>query len=320
MPWQSGDRLSRSNLRRCVHQRRGSIVEVRVLGLLDLQLIPPCETVDAAVVRFMRWISVTSSSSISYYRDIIPSILDGLSVHVDTEFVKIMATGLRYVIAMPCGGGKTTTCDDGYYLDIDAMYTLRETQTTYDRMNNRLQTMAKNHSKLPMDVISEHQERLQNYEGNAECLLVHSLDVAKLGGLHLKAILVPSEELHEQSIASRAELSKWIARRNRATLISRCAHYGESFKMYDTWATLEAILKDLRDVDSLTESPSRKDSLFSAEPTIKPSAIIKAREDEEFLLHLVASGLGCPFEENSSDRLSQHGEAGEHSWLRLTHA
>lgn len=241
-------------------------------------------------------------------------------MHISPDFAETMTTGLRYVIAMPCGGGKTTTCDDEYYLDIDAMYTLRETQTTYDRMNNRLQTMAKARSKLPMDVISEHQERLKNCEGDAECLLVHSLDVAKLGGLHLKAVLIPSEELHEQSIANRAELSKWIARKNRATLISQCAHYGESFRMYDTWAALEAILKDLRDQDSLMGNLSRKDSHVSSEPTIQPSAAMKARGDEELLLHLVASGLGCPFEEDSSDRVSLHGEAGKHSWLRLTHA
>lgn len=230
-----------------------------------------------------------------------------------------MATGLRYVIVMPCGGGKTTTCDDEYYLDVDAMYTLRETQTTYDRMNNRLQAMTRNRSKLPMDVMSEHQERLKNYEGDAECLLVQSLDVAKFGGLHLKAVLVPSEELHEQSIANRAELSKWIARRNRANLISQCVHHGESFRMYDTWAALEAILKDLRDQESLMGSLSRKDSHVSTEPTIKPSAVIKARGDEELLLHLVASGLGCLFGEDASDLVSQHEEAGKHSWLRLTH-
>jgi hypothetical protein len=241
-------------------------------------------------------------------------------VHVDPGFAKIMATGLRYVIAMPCGGGKTTTCNNEYYLDVDALYTLHEAQTTYDRMNNRLQAMARGHAKLPMDVISEHQERLKNYEGDAECLLVHSLDVAKLGGLHLKAILIPSEGLHEQSIANRAELSKWIARKNRATLISQCAHYGESFRMYNTWAALEAILKDLKDEESAMGSLSRKDSHVSTEPTMKPSAVMKARGDEELLLHLVASGLGCKFEEDSSDQVSQHREAGKHSWLRLTHA
>ena len=239
-------------------------------------------------------------------------------MYVDLGLAEIMATGLRYVIAMPCGGGKTTTCDDGYYLDVDAMYTLHEAQTTYDRMNKRLQSMAKNHSKLPMDVISEHQERLKNYEGNAECLLVHSLDVAKLGGLHLKAVLIPSEELHEQSIASRAELSKWIARKNRATLLLRCAHYGQLFKMYDTWAALEAILKYLRDEETAMGSLSRKDSHVSTEPTIKPSAVMKARGDEELLLHLVASGLGCPFEEDSGGQGSVPGEAAKHTWLRLT--
>ena len=250
----------------------------------------------------------------------IPLFLEELPVHVRPVSEDIMATGLRYVIAMPCGGGKTTTCDDEYYLDIDAMYALNETQTTYDRMNKRLQTMAEGRSKLPMDVISEHQERLKNYEGDAECLLIHSLDVAKLGGLHLKAVLIPSEELHEQSIANRAELSKWIARRNRANLMSQCDHYGESFKTYDTWTALEAILGDLRDEGILMGSLSRKDSHVSTEPTIKPSAITKVRKDEELLLHLVASGLGCKFEEDSSDQVPQHREAGKQSWLRLTHA
>ncbi|GAB7332600.1 hypothetical protein MBLNU13_g04371t2 [Cladosporium sp. NU13] len=220
---------------------------------------------------------------------------------------------------MPCGGGKTTTCNDEYYLDIDALYTLHEAQTTYDRMNERLESMAKAHSKLPMDVISEHQERLRDYEGDAECLLVHSLDVAQLGGLHLKAVLIPSQELHEQSITNRVELSKWIARKNRANLISQCAHYGESFKTYGTWAALEAILRDLRSEESVMGSLSRKDSHVTAELMIKPSAVMKAREDEELLLHLVASGLGCKFEESSSGEVSQHGEAGKHSWLRLTH-
>jgi hypothetical protein len=230
-----------------------------------------------------------------------------------------MATGLRYVIAMPCGGGKTTTCNDDYYLDVDAMYTLRETQTTYDRMNKSLQNMAKNQTKLPLEVISEHQERLKSYEGDSECLLVHSLDVAKLGGLHLKAVLIPSEELHEQSIADRAELSKWIARKNRATLLSRCAHYGQPFKMYDTWAALEAILKDLRDEECAMGSLSRKDSHVSTEPTIKPSAAMKAQGDEELLLHLVASGLGCLFEEDSGGQGSVYGKAAvKHTWLRLT--
>lgn len=231
-----------------------------------------------------------------------------------------MATGLRYVIAMPCGGGKTTTCNDGYYLDVDAMYTLNETQTTYDRMNKCLQTMAETHSKLPMDVISEHRERLENYEGDAECLLVHSLDVAKLGGLHLKAVLIPSEELHEQSIASRVELSKWIARTNRANLISQCAQYGQSFKTYDTWAALEVILRDLREEETAMGSLSRKDSHVSNEPAIKPSGVVKARQDEELLLHLVASGLGCTFEEDSSGQVPRYPETVNHTWLRLTHA
>ena len=61
-------------------------------------------------------------------------------------------------------------------------------------------------------------------------------------------------------------------------------------------------------------------SHVSTEPTIKPSAIMKVREDEELLLHLVASGLGCKFEEDSSDQVPQHREAGKQSWLRLTHA
>ncbi len=82
-----------------------------------------------------------------------PLLFEALSVHANSGFAEIMASGLRYVIAMPCGGGKTTTCDDEYYLDVDAMYDLNETQTTYDRMNKRLQAMAKNHSRLPMDVI-----------------------------------------------------------------------------------------------------------------------------------------------------------------------
>lgn len=185
-------------------------------------------------------------------------------------------------------------------------------------MNKRLQAMAKDHSKLPMDVISEHHGRLKDYEGDAECLLVHSLDVAKLGGLHLKAVLIPSEELHEQSIADRAELSKWIARKNRATLLLRCAHYGQPFKMYDTWAALEAILKDLRDEESTMGSLSRKDSHVSTEPTINSSAVVKARGDEELLLHLVASGLGCQFEEDSGGEGSVEGEAAKHTWLRLT--
>ena len=241
-------------------------------------------------------------------------------MHVDPGFAKIMATGLRYVIAMPCGGGKTTTCNNEYYLDVDALYTLHEAQTTYDRMNNRLQAMARGHAKLPMDVISEHQERLKNYEGDAECLLVHSLDVAKLGGLHLKAVLIPSEKLHEQSIASRAQLSKWIARKNRANLISQCSHYGQSFKTYDTWAALEVILKDLREEETAMGSLSRKDSHVSNEPANKPSSVVKARQDEELLLHLVASGLGCTFEEDSSGQVPRYPETINHTWLRLTHA
>ena len=229
-----------------------------------------------------------------------------------------MSTGLRYVIAMPCGGGKTTICDDEYYLDVDAMYTLRETQTTYDRMNGQLQTIARDCAKLPMDVISEHQERLKAYEGSAECLLVHSLDVAKLGGLHLKAVLVPSVELHEQSIASRAELSKWIARKNRASLLSQCTHHGESFKMYDTWAELEATLKDMRGDESLSGSLLRKDSHVTSESLTKPPEITRMNEDEERLLYLVASGLGCEFEEDVKKEGGQSGVTGKHSWLRLT--
>lgn len=241
-------------------------------------------------------------------------------MHVDPYFAETMASGLRYVIAMPCGGGKTTTCDDEYYLDVDAMYTLSETQTTYDRMNERIQTMAESDSKLPMDVILEHQERLRNYEGDAECLLVHSLDVAKLGGLYLKAVLIPSEELHERSIANRAELSKWIARKNRATLISQCAHHGESFKVYKTWKALEVILDNLRDEGIMIGSLSRKDSHVSTEPLTKPSTVTKARGDEELLLHLVASGLGCQFEEDLSGQGPVDGEAAEQTWLTLTSA
>ena len=227
-----------------------------------------------------------------------------------------MSTGLRYAIAMPCGGGKTTTCSDEYYLDVDAMYTLHETQTTYDRMNKRLQALAQDRSRIPMDVISEHRERLRSYDGSAECVLIHSLDVAKLGGLHVKAVLVPSEELHEQSIAGRAELSKWIARKNRASLIAQCAHHGESFKMYDSWAALETILKDMRGEESFLGSLSRKDSHVSSELPIKPSEITQARQDEELLLYLVASGLGCRFAEDSSG--VQHKESGKSSWLKLT--
>jgi hypothetical protein len=229
-----------------------------------------------------------------------------------------MATGLRYVIAMPCGGGKTTTCNDDYYLDVDAMYTLRETQTTYDRMNKSLQNMAKNQTKLPLEVISEHQERLKSYEGDSECLLVHSLDVAKLGGLHLKAVLIPSEELHEQSIADRANLSKRIAKKNRETLISQCAQHGESFKVYKSWAALERILDSLRDEGIMIGSLSRKDSHVSSEPLTKPPTVTKARGDEELLLHLVASGLGCQFEGDSSDQGFVDEEAAEHTWLKLT--
>jgi hypothetical protein len=261
----------------------------------------------------MRWTGVTPSTPLSYHRNITPLLLEALSVQANPDFAEIMATGLRYVIAMPCGGGKTTTCDDEYYLDVDAMYTLSETQTTYDRMNKHLQTMAESNSKLPMDVISEHQERLRNYEGDAECLLVHSLDVAKLGGLCLKAVLIPSEELHEWSIANRAELSKWIARKNRATLISQCAHHGESFKVYKTWAALEVILDSLRDEGIMIGSLSRKDSHVSTEPLTKPSTVMKARGDEELLLHLVASGLGCQFEEDSSGQGSVDEEAAEHT-------
>lgn len=207
-----------------------------------------------------------------------------------------MAAGLRHVIAMPCGGGKTTTCNDEYYLDVDALYTLNETQTTYDRMNKRLQALAQNCSKLPMDVIFEHRERIKTYEGKAECLLVHSLDVAKLGGLHVEAILVPSEELHEEAIASRAELSKWIARKNRASLILQCAHHGESFKMFNNWEALEVILQGLREDWDQSGDVPRRDSHVSTEFAVKLSEVTKGRQDEGLLLHLVASGLGCTFE------------------------
>lgn len=212
-----------------------------------------------------------------------------------------MSTGLRYVIAVPCGGGKTTTCSDPYYLDIDTLYTLEESQTTYDRMNIRLQNLAQTHSKLPNEVLAEHRERIRKYEGRAQCLLVHSLDVARLGGLQLKAVLVPSKRLHEESISGRAELSKWIARRNRVGLIEQCARLGQAYEEYGSWTKLEYLLQDLRDEDDeglFLGGMARKDSAVSR-PDVdgKVEEGSTGREDEEALLFLVASGLGCRFEE-----------------------
>lgn len=214
---------------------------------------------------------------------------------------RMSTAGLRYVIAVPCGGGKTTTCSDPYYLDVDSLYTLRESQTTYDRMNTRLKDLAQTHSQLPSKVLAEHRSRIKNYEGRAQCLLVHSLDVAKLGGLQLKAVLVPSARLHEESISGRAELSKWIARKNRTGLMEQCARLGQAYEEYGSWTKLECLLQDLRDEDDeglFLGGMARKDSAVSRpEGDGKAGESGRVGEDEEALLFLVASGLGCRFEE-----------------------
>lgn len=48
-------------------------------------------------------------------------------------------SSLKYVVVIPSGGGKTTLSEDPIFLDIDYFYNLRETQSTYDRIELELQ-------------------------------------------------------------------------------------------------------------------------------------------------------------------------------------
>lgn len=208
-----------------------------------------------------------------------------------------MSMNLREVLAIPAGGGKTTLCQDPYYLDVDAMYSLEEAQETYDRINAELQRRANKRPPISSSVIEDHKKRISEYRGPARCLLIHSLEVAHQSGLEVKGVLVPAQPLHEHCINERATSGKWFARESRDNLIKQCRKFGLQPTFYSNWEILQQFVLSVRQDD--TDPGTRSTSLgASSSDSESPKSKNEMSSDEENLISILSSAVGCELENN----------------------
>lgn len=208
-----------------------------------------------------------------------------------------MAKQLQYVVVIPAGGGKTTLSQkhEHVFLDVDALYNLRETESTYDRMNAELRRRASIKQPVPVTAAAELRARIQKYAGQACCLLVHSVSVAEASGLKVLSILVPSAELHQSSILDRDNTGRWFARENATCLIEDCQQKSLQLTRYSNWKELADIVAAL-----LRSLPKKKvtEPIVSAVVIETPSSSVQEQErDEALLLSLCSIAVGCKFKD-----------------------
>ena len=199
-------------------------------------------------------------------------------------------TNLKSVIVIPAGGGKTSLASKGTdLLDIDALYHLTETQSTYDRINQQLQHRAKNRDPIPNFVGTELKERISSYSGPCTCLLAHTVAIAEQTGLELLCVYLPEEELHEKAIAARADSGQWFARTNRSVVYRECNKRGNNrTESYAVWAEL---------ADSVKTKSRRAPAMSKLELNILDQNHDGKQnfDDEYFLVEVLCSALGIPF-------------------------
>lgn len=213
-----------------------------------------------------------------------------------------MSSSLRYVVVIPAGGGKTTLSqrEEQAFLDVDALYNLRETNSTYDRMNAELERRAAVQEPVPISVAAEFRGRIANYKGPACCLLLHSVTLAEVSGLQMLAALIPSPELHKISTADRDTMGKWFAYQNVKCLERKCQQRQSKISRYSNWAELDQIVQNLLAVLPVARQRLQRSEL---------DAVVLTREqqdnDEALLLGLCTLAVGCDFERSeprSEDR------------------
>lgn len=196
---------------------------------------------------------------------------------------------LQYVLVIPAGGGKTTLCSNPNFLDIDTLYTLQETQSTYDRINSELVLRARLKPLIPSMTIDDLRQRISEYKGTAVCLLVHTIAVAHQSGLMLKGVYIPSEELHEKAIGSRGDTGLWFARRNRLVMLEECLRGDVKGRMYGTWSELWEAIEETKLFGSLENGASRGEEVTDTqEITGRP-------DDESHHMNVLTSAIGCHF-------------------------
>lgn len=197
---------------------------------------------------------------------------------------------LRFTVVVPAGGGKSTNTSDPFFTDIDELYHLKESESTYDRINSKLQHRAKCRERIPEHVSQELRRRIASYQGPSSCLLVHNIAVAQQTGLKLLAVFIPEGSLHETSIESRGDAGKWFARENRQTVLEECRRSSIKAQSYSAWCDFAGALEELRKThDSASNHVANGDG--------RPVCCLDEGQDERHLLNLLTSAVGCPFEQ-----------------------
>lgn len=204
---------------------------------------------------------------------------------------------LQYVVVIPAGGGKTTLSQshENVFLDVDALYNLRETESTYERMNNELQRLASTKQPVPASVAAELRSRIQRYAGPACCLLVHSISVAQASRLTLLSILVPSLELHRSSILDRDDVGRWFARGTATHVIEDGQQKSLQVTRYADWKELADIVAAL--LRSLPKKKFNEPLVSTVAIGALPPSIQEQDRDEALLLSLCSVAVGCEFED-----------------------
>jgi len=207
-----------------------------------------------------------------------------------------MTSSLKFVVVVPAGGGKTTLSQNQgqHFLDIDMLYNLRETESTYERMNVELQRLADIRQPVPTADADELRRRVKEYKGLASCLMIHSLAPAQASGLRLIGVLIPSVELHDNSISDRDAFGRWFAHRNVDCLVKACRRRSVKISTYSSWTEMAefvaAWLPMLPARNTIVTPYSSHDGKAAALERLEQ------QRDEALLLSLCSLAVGCDFE------------------------
>lgn len=207
-----------------------------------------------------------------------------------------MPSNLRFAIAIPSSGGKTTLSDTfpATFLDVDRFYNLRESPPLWNAMNHEIYRRTQVKERAPISVAIDLRERIGRYRGPASCLLVHSIAAAEESHLSILGVLVPSEELHSIAMDDRNDISKWFAMMNSECLVLQAKEKRIKLRRYDDWEELREIIEELvppmnREIGM---NPHSLDNACSDEEVTD-----EARDlDMHRLLALCTTATGCEFE------------------------
>ena len=222
---------------------------------------------------------------------------------------------LRYAIVVPGGGGKTSLCDrDTRFFDLDELYNLKQTKTTCARINEQLVLREQTKTPIPACIIDDLLRRINHYAGSGDCLLIHTFEVARMSGLKVLAVMIPTKSFHEISIAERGALGRWWSRKNREAIIQECEEHGLEARSYGCWKEFDRIIEESlhgnekheTGDDWTTERTSnRNGAREGAEKYCVPAKGASGHfsdTDEEYLTEMLASTVGCHFETTSTPR------------------